>query len=213
VLKTFDMVTARDASSSRSPYQSRDSLQSTWLVRGDPTSYYYTLIDIIRNKCDLLSLARLGCSSKLGRSLVTAVVHNNLQDTICRALENAPACESRSKDVCVLQWLLDVASQHGQQQQHLKQQQDALAGKLDAGSLLLVQQVPAAAATTLIAAGLLIIKQQVLEAARAQVTGLEVWLQALDKPNVLLSGWAHTICCHGNEVNTARAELHAIFQQ
>jgi hypothetical protein len=210
------MANARDAPSSRSPSPRRagDSLHSTWLNQGEPTSYYYPLIEVLRDECDLLSLVRLGCSSKLGRSLVTAVVHNNLQDTICRVLQATSACDNSRKPVCVLQWLQDAASEYGQQQQRLQQQHDVLAGQLNAGSLLLVQHVPEAAAKALVAAGLLINKQQLLEAARAQVAGLEVWLQAhqaLDKPNVLLPGWAHAICCHKTQVSAVHVVLHALF--
>jgi hypothetical protein len=179
----------------------------TCFPRKDPTSSLYAVLDVLRNECDLLSLVRLGCSSKLGRSLVTAVVHNNLQDTIWRALKDAAASNSQIKHVRVLQWLLAAASQHEQQQQHMQQQHSGLARKLDAGSLSLVEHVPAAAAEALVAAGLLVNKQQLIAAARARVPGLEVWLQAhyaLDMPNGLLPGWVsimrHAACSNNTEV-------------
>jgi hypothetical protein len=189
------------------------------MARVDASGYYYPLLNVLHDRCDLLSLVRLGCGSKVGRGLVAAVVHNHFQETVTKALQGAAAPDTDNKRVEMLKWLLDAARQHQQQQQHHHQQQQqqqhelfkGLAGLLDAGGLLMVPHVPAAAAQALIAAGLLITKQQLLDAARAQVVGLEVWLQAhgvLGVPNVLLPGWAHAICCDTKQVCIAR--LHQL---
>jgi hypothetical protein len=161
------------------------------------------VLTVVHSTCDLLSLVRLGCSSKAGKRLVAAVVLNNLQEVICRALQDAAAPEGDITRVHVLQWLLTAVAQHRQQHQQQQEQNEVVGSMLDGGSLLMVPQVPAAAAQALVAAGLLITEQQLCDAAAAQVEGLEVWLQAheaLNIPNVLLPGWAHSICCNRHEV-------------
>eukprot|EP00775_Hariotina_reticulata_P013116 gene13116-13245_t len=112
----------------------------------------------------LRTFLRIAACSKSCQQLASAAVQNEFLSLLPSAVK-AAASQQQFRAAGSLQWLINAAGPQ------------ALSSEALAAALVTIPDVPAAVAAQVLAAGLPVTERQLVAAAKAKVSGLDVWLQ------------------------------------